>query len=407
MFDLAKIRKDFPILDSRMRGKPFVYLDSGATSLKPEPVLRKALEYYGEYGVNIHRGVYEYSDRASRFFQEAREKVARFLHAADDAEVLFTHGSTESSNMAARSWGMRHLKPGDVVLTTEMEHHSTLVPWQEAVKASGARLEFIPLDPVRLELDLSDLPARMKGVKVLVITAMSNVTGYRPPLDVIIPEARKAGALVVVDAAQYASHHDCDVQSMDCDLLYFSGHKMLAPTGIGVLYGKRAVLEDMDPFLYGGDMIREVQARSSTYQGIPERFEAGTPHIAGALALGAAVDYLENIGMEAIVNHERQIMEYCMQKASGLDWLQVQASADPGRRGGIFSFNLKGVHPHDVGTILDSTGVAVRTGFHCAMPFMARMGIGGTVRASFYLYTERSDIDALFAGLEQARQLFC
>lgn len=407
MYDVDAIRRDFPLLQKKMRGKPFVYLDSGATALKPEAVLRTALEYYEDYGVNIHRGVYEFSDRATRLFQEARETVARFINAPSDAEVIFTHGATESSNLIASSWGRKFLKPGDVILTTEMEHHSNLVPWQAVAQATGARLDFIPLDPESLELDLSNLDRQLAaGVKVVVLTAMSNVTGYQPPLESIIPVAHRHGALVVVDGAQYVPHHPCDVQALDCDFLFFSGHKMLAPTGIGVLYARRQVLEAMDPFLYGGDMIREVRALESTYQGIPEKFEAGTPHISGALALGAAIGYLEGVGLPAVVDHVHGLLDYCLDRARDCPWIETYVPRDSRRRGGVFSFNLKGIHPHDAGTILDSQGIAVRTGFHCAMPFMNRLGVGGTVRASFYLYTCRADIDALFRGLEQTRQLF-
>jgi len=407
ILDVDTIRADFPILQTQMRGKPFIYLDSAASSLKPKAVLDEALQYYQEYGVNIHRGVYEYSDIATRLYQDAREKIAGFINSPSDSQVIFTHGSTEASNLLAYSWGNSNLNPGDVILCTKMEHHSTLVPWQEAARRRGARLEFLPFVPGTVELDEEAFEKAFHDkVKILVLSAMSNVSGYIPPLNRLIELAHAHGALAVLDGAQYVSHHPCDVQLLDCDFLYFSGHKMLAPTGIGCLWGKKEYLESLEPFMFGGDMIQEVRDTEATYQGIPERFEAGTPHIAGGIAFGRAIDYLENLGMQKIAAHETQLMNYCIQKAQEYPWLELYTPQNPQARGSIFSFNIKNTHPHDVGTILDSQGIAVRTGFHCAMPLMAYLGISGTVRASFYLYTRTSDIDALFEGLVRAQALF-
>lgn len=406
-YDVDLYRGDFPILNTKMRGKPFIYLDSGATSLKPQPVIEAEMEYYRDFGVNIHRGVYEYSERATRLHAATRDRVAKLIGARESAEVVFTHGSTEAVNLVAYGWGRKFLKPGDVVLSTDLEHHSTLVPWQAACAHTGARLEFIPLDPDSGQLDLSQLDRLMScGVKLVAITAMSNVSGYMPPLEAIIESAHRHGALVMVDGAQYVSHHAVDVQKLDCDFLVFSAHKMLGPTGVGVLWGKRALLTAMDPFMYGGDMIMEVHREQATYQDIPEKFEAGTPNIAGIIAFAAAIDYLERVGLERISAWERQLLDHAVERAKEFPWIQRYGPADARVCGGVFAFNAKGVHSHDIGTILDSQGIAVRTGFHCAMPYMEKLGANGTVRASFYLYTTPAEIDRLFAATEMAWRMF-
>jgi cysteine desulfurase/selenocysteine lyase len=406
-YDVDLYRADFPILSGKMRGKPFTYLDSGATALKPQPVIEAEMEYYRDYGVNIHRGVYEYSERATRLHAATRDRVARLIGARESAEVIFTAGTTESVNLVAYGWGRKFLKPGDTVLTTDLEHHSSIVPWQAACEKTGARLDFIPLDPTSGELDLSGLDAQLaKGVKLVAITAMSNVSGYMPPLEAIIAAAHRHGALVLVDGAQYVSHHAIDVQKLDCDFLAFSAHKMLGPTGVGVLWGKRSVLSTMDPFLYGGDMIMEVRRTSSTYQDIPERFEAGTPNIAGIIAFSAAIDYLERVGLDRIALWEKGLLAHAVELAEDYPFIGRYGPADLSRCGGVFSFNAKGVHSHDIGTILDSQGIAVRTGFHCAMPYMEQLGTSGTVRASFYLYTKPEEIDRLFAATEMAWRMF-
>ncbi len=407
MYDIDAIRRDFPILQTTMRGKPFVYLDSGATSLKPQSVIDAELAYYRDFGVNIHRGVYEFSERATRLHAETRKKVAHLINARESAEVIFTAGTTEAVNLVAYGWGHKFLKAGDVVLTTDLEHHSSIVPWQAACQKTGARLEFLPLDPTSGELDLSNLDRIMaEGVKLVVVTAMSNVSGYMPPLEIIIASAHRHGALVLVDGAQFVSHHAIDVQNLDCDFLAFSAHKMLGPTGVGVLWAKRHVLVTMDPFLYGGDMILDVQRTVSTYQDIPERFEAGTPNIAGIIAFATAIEYLESLGLDRITAWEQNLLKYAIARGEEFPWITRYGPADLGTCGGVFAFNAKGVHSHDIGTILDSQGIAVRTGFHCAMPYMAQLGTSGTVRATFYLYTTTAEIDKLFVATEQAYRMF-
>ncbi len=406
MLDPDLYRLDFPILKQKMRKKPFVYLDSGATSLKPNSVINAERDYYFEYGVNIHRGVYEFSDIATKKFQQSREHVARFINAGEAAEVIFTHGSTESANLVAYAWARKFLNPGDVIVATELEHHSNLVPWQAAAASRGARLEFIPYDPVNQELILDEIDRVFEGARLLVISAMSNVSSYLPPLETLIAMAHQHGLLVFVDGAQFVAHHPCDVQKLDCDFLIFSAHKMLGPTGLGVLYGKRKILESMDPFMYGGDMIQEVHKHYSSYQGIPEKFEAGTPAIAAAIAFEEALNYLERIGMDAIAEWDKLLGLYALEQAKTRGFLSCYVPANTDVWGGTLSFNLNGVHSHDVGTILDSLGVAVRTGFHCAMPLMQRLGQSGTVRASSYLYTSKHDIDMLFEGIDQAWKLF-
>lgn len=406
MLDVIQLRPDFPILQKLMRGKPFVYLDSGATSLKPSPVIEAEADYYRDYGVNIHRGVYEFSERATRLFADTRNKVARLINAPEESEVIFTHGSTESANLVAYSWARKFLKPGDAILTTAMEHHSNLVPWQAAAQVTGAHLEFIPISE-NGELDLSGLEQLMsKGVRLVAVSAMSNVSGYMLPLKAIIDCAHAHGALVFLDGAQYVSHHTVDVQALDCDFLIFSAHKMLGPTGVGVLWGKRIVLESMDPFMYGGDMILEVNKHVSSYQSIPEKFEAGTPNIAGVIGFSTALSYLEKIGLPNISRWEQELLNYTVEQARQYPWIKRYGPTDLSKCGGIFSFNVEAVHSHDIGTILDSQGIAVRTGFHCAMPYMEQLGVGGTVRASYYLYTSKDDIDRLFVAVNQAKKIF-
>jgi len=407
MFDPNQLRNDFPILKKTMRGKPFVYLDNGATSLKPVQVIESEADYYNNFGVNIHRGVYEFSERATRLFAETRSKVARLINAPSESEVIFTHGTTESINLVAYAWARKFLKPGDTILTTEMEHHSNLVPWQAAAQHVGAQVNFIPINPQTGELDLNQLDTIMaQGVRLVAISAMSNVSGYLLPIEEIIPCAHRHGALVLVDGAQFVSHHATDVQALDCDFLVFSSHKMLGPTGVGILWAKRSILETMDPFMYGGDMILDVHKHASTYQGIPEKFEAGTPNIAGVLGFSTALDYLSQVGLENISAWEQELLAYTLEQSKNYPWIQRYGPVDITKCGGVFSFNVKNVHSHDIGTILDSQGIAVRTGFHCAMPYMEQLGVGGTVRASFYFYTSKDDIDRLFKAVVQAKHIF-
>jgi cysteine desulfurase/selenocysteine lyase len=405
--DRDQILRDFPILSSRMRNKPFVYLDSGATSLTPEPVIERISRYYREYSVNIHRGVYEYSERATREYHEVRVKLKNFINAPDDGQILFTHGSTESANLVAYSWGRKFLSEGDVILSTEYEHHSSLVPWHAVCAATGAKMDFVPIIRETLELDIDQYRDKLaRGVRLVAISGMSNVTGYMPPLKEMIELAHEHGAIVILDGAQLVSHHRVDVTDLDPDFLFFSAHKMLGPTGVGVLYGKTALLDAMDPFMYGGDMILKVSRDHSTYHPLPEKFEAGTPNIAGVLGFGAALDYLEDLGMDSVEAVERDLVAYAEQRSADTPGILTYLAADPRRRGGIFSFNVDGLHSHDLGAVLDAQGIAIRTGFHCAMPLMEWLGIPGTARASLYFYNTRDDIDALFTGITAARRVF-
>jgi len=404
--NIENYRKDFPLLATRSHNKSFVYLDNAATSAKPVQVIEAERRYYEDFGVNIHRGLYEHSAKATRLFQETREKVARFINAADSRSIIFTHGSTESSNLVATSWGKVFLKAGDAVLTTELEHHSTLVPWQNVCEKTGAKLKFIPYNKETGELDCSSLPDLLQNVKVVVINGMTNATGYMPPVTTIIESAHEHGALVVLDGAQWVSHKPVDVTQLDVDFMYFSAHKMLGPTGLGVLYAKLPLLDAMEPYMFGGDMIDQVWADRSTWAKVPEKFEAGTPNIAGVLGFSAAIDYLETVGMEHVSEQEARLLAYALNKAEKSTGITVYGSLDRTKQGGIFSFNLEGIHSHDLGTILDACGVAIRTGFHCAMPYMNLLGVAGTARASFAFYNTLGDIDRLFEGILQARSVF-
>lgn len=405
--DTDRIRADFPILTRSMRGKPLVYLDNSATSLKPQSVIDTEVAYYTEMSSNIHRGVYEFSERASMLYDGARERVAAFIGAPADSHVIFTRGATESVNLVAYGWGLKHLGPGDEVVVSEVEHHANFVPWQTICERTGATLRFIPADPADGTLVLDDLEEIINGrTRMVGITAMSNVTGYMPPVERVVARAREVGALSIVDGAQLVSHQAVDVAALGADFLVFSGHKMLGPTGVGVLWGRAEALETMDPFLLGGDMIVKVRRDRTTFKELPERFEAGTPNIAGVIGLTAAIDYLESVGMEAVHAHEQQLLAYALERAAAYDDITVYGPRDSSMCGGVFSFNVGDVHPHDTGAILDQEGVAVRTGLHCAHPLMQVLGVPGTTRASFYLYNTEDDIDRLFSAIERVRKLF-
>jgi len=405
--NIDQIRRDFPILSEPMRGKPFVYLDNGATSLKPQCVIDEVVRYYSKIGANIHRGVYEFSETASLLYDTARENVARFINAGPDGQIIFTKGATEAVNLLGYGWGYKNITEGDEIVVSELEHHANFVPWQMLAQRTGATLKFIPVDPHDGSIVLDDLDTIItEKTRLVAISAMSNVTGYMPPVPRIIAAAKAVGAVTVVDGAQLVSHHPVDVQELDCDFLVFSSHKMLGPTGVGVLYGKSDILRYMDPFLYGGDMILKVRKDITTFQELPGRFEAGTPNIAGVLGFGKAIEYLEKIGMENIQKHERDLLEYATARADEIPELEVYGSRDLDSRGGIFSFNVAGVHPHDTGAILDQEGIAVRTGFHCAHPLIQILGVPGTTRASFYLYNTRDDIDRLMDGIDRVKGVF-
>jgi cysteine desulfurase / selenocysteine lyase len=402
----ADIRQDFPILARQVHNKPLVYLDSTASSQKPRAVLEAMDEYYHMYNANVHRGVYEISEEATARMERARVKVARFINARQSKQVIFTRNTSESINLVAYSWGSANIQAGDLILLTEMEHHSNLVPWQLLALRTGARLEFIPVtDDGQLRLDVYAQLLEQKP-KLVAFTHMSNVLGTINPVREMVASAHAAGALALVDAAQSVPHLLVDVQELNVDFLCFSGHKMLGPTGIGVLYGKRELLEEMPPFMGGGDMIRTVHLRESTWNDLPWKFEAGTPAIAEAIGLGAAVDYLSALGMENVVRHEQEITAYALQQLQALPELTIYGP-EASKRGGVVSFTLGDIHPHDLASILDQeVGVAIRAGHHCAQPLMERYGLSATARASFYVYTTPMDIDVLVDGLRKAQRIF-
>ncbi|RME42650.1 MAG: cysteine desulfurase [Chloroflexi bacterium] len=403
--DVQAIRQDFPVLHQEVHGRPLVYLDNAASSQKPRVVIEALDEYYRRYNANVHRGIHTLSEQASAAYEEARRKVARFINARSAKEVIWTRNTTESINLVAYSWGRANIGPGDEILLTEMEHHSNLIPWQILAQEKGATLRFIPVtDDGYLDLDcLDDLLT--ERTKLVSVVHMSNVLGTINPVAEIGRRAHEVGAKILVDGAQSVPHLPVDVQALDCDFLAFSGHKMCGPTGIGVLYGKRDLLEAMPPFMGGGDMIREVYLDSATWNDLPWKFEAGTPAIAQAIGLGYAVDYLNSIGMEAIQQHEHGIIQYALEALSRVKGLTLYGPpAD--MRGGVATFNIPGVHPHDVSTILDSEGIAIRAGHHCAQPLMRRYNVPATARASFYLYNTPDEVDILIQGLEKAKAVF-
>ncbi|HEY8322484.1 MAG TPA: SufS family cysteine desulfurase [Candidatus Baltobacteraceae bacterium] len=403
----ARIAADFPILQTtNSRGKRLVYLDSAATSQKPRIVIDELVRYYAQYNANIHRGVYEIAALATDAFEEARAKVAAFIGAGTD-ELIWTRNATESINLVAYSWGLTNLKAGDVIVTTQLEHHSNLVPWQLLAAKTGATLRFIPVDARGVHV-LDDLDALMQGAKLVAFSHVSNTLGTIAPVERIVAAARKAGATVLVDGAQAAPHVAVDVKALDVDFYAISGHKMLAPTGIGALYGKRALLEAMPPFLAGGDMIRKVEYEQSTYNDVPWKFEAGTSNVADAIGFGVAVDYLRETGMEWIRSHEKDLFAYALERLAPFEkrGLAIYGPRDPELVSGVLSFNFADIHAHDLASILDTEGVCIRAGHHCTMPLMAKMGWPATARASFYLYTTRADIDALVDALERAAVVF-
>jgi len=403
----ARIAQDFPILaHPTSRGKRLVYLDSAATSQKPQAMIDALVEYYSEYNANIHRGVYEIAARATDAFEAARAKVARFINATPE-EIIWTRNATEAINLVAYAWGNANVKPGDAILVSQLEHHSNLVPWQLLAQRTGATLRFIPIDERGVHL-LDNLETLLKGVKLVAISHVSNTLGTIAPLERIIPRAHAAGAVVLIDGAQAAPHLPVDVRALDADFYAISAHKMLGPTGIGVLYGKRALLEAMPPFLTGGDMIHTVSYERSTFNDLPWKFEAGTSNIADAIAFGAAIDYLAAIGMDRVREHEKHLVAYALERLGTLKprGLAIYGPQDPALISGVLSFNFADIHAHDLASILDTEGICIRAGHHCTMPLMAKMGWPATARASFYIYNSEPDIDALLLGLEKAAQVF-
>ncbi|MFQ5407051.1 MAG: cysteine desulfurase [Anaerolineales bacterium] len=405
-FDVARVRADFPILQREVRpGVPLIYLDSAATSQKPAIVIETEDEYYRTYNANVHRGIHMLAEEATAAYEGARKRIGDFINAYSSREVIYTRNATESLNIVTQSWGRANITAGDVIILTEMEHHSNIVPWQMLAAETGARLEFIPVTDNGL-LDLSTLDDLLAlGPKVVGFTHMSNVLGTINPVADITRRAHAAGATVVVDGAQAVPHLPVDVQALGVDFYAFSGHKMCGPTGIGVLWGREALLDAMPPFLGGGDMIKRVYLREFAANDLPHKFEAGTPSIAQGIGLGAAVDYLGALGMDAIHAHERLLTEYALERLEEVPGLQVYGPP-AAEKGGTAAFTFAGVHPHDIAQVLDSRGVAVRAGHHCAMPLHDRFELIATARASFYLYNSTTDIDRLIEGLYDVKEMF-
>jgi cysteine desulfurase / selenocysteine lyase len=399
------IRADFPILAREVNGKPLVYLDSAATSQKPAVVIEAMDDYYRRYNANPHRGVYTISEEATAAYESARRRVAAFINAPSPREVIFTRNTTEAINLVRYSWGRASVKAGDRILLTEMEHHSNLVPWQLLAQEVGARLEFLCIDDDGLLL-LEGLERKLEGVKLLAITHQSNTLGTINPIKAIAAAARRAGALTLIDGAQAVPHMPVDVQDLGVDFYAFSGHKMCGPTGVGVLWARRALLEAMPPFLGGGDMIKRVKLTEASWNDLPWKFEAGTPSVAEGIGLGAAVDYLSQFGMDSVRAHERTLVDYAMEKLQDVPGITLYGPKEPELHGGAISFTLPQIHPHDLATLIDREGIAVRAGHHCTQPLMDRLGVPATTRASFYLYNRPEEVDQLVSGIQKAQKVF-
>ncbi|MFP5327257.1 MAG: aminotransferase class V-fold PLP-dependent enzyme [Acidimicrobiia bacterium] len=407
--DADQVRKDFPIYEHHAAlGKPFVYLDSAASSQKPRAVLDAMDDYYETTHANVHRGVYSIAQEADARFEHARRRIASFINAPEAEEIAFTKNVTEALNLVAQAWGRANLRPGDAIVLSEMEHHSNIVPWQMLQQQIGFDIRYLRVHQPEFTLDLSNLDELLDGAKLVSITAMSNVMGTLPPLDTIIPAAHAAGALVAIDAAQYVPHLRIDVQALGADFVAFTGHKMLGPTGIGVLWGRRELLEAMPPFLGGGGMIREVRLEGFTAEEIPHKFEAGTPPIAEAIGLAAACDELDRYGMDAIWEHEQRLTSYAIESLSERfgDEIIIYGPRSMEARGGVLSIGFRGLHPHDITQVLDQHGVCVRAGHHCAKPLMKCLNVAALVRASFYVYNDESDVDALADALTATSDFF-
>jgi cysteine desulfurase/selenocysteine lyase len=406
MLDVMRIREDFPILAREVYGNRLVYLDNAATSQKPRSVIQTLVDYYEGYNSNVHRGVHALSMEATDRYEEARQKVADFIGADTSESIIWTRNTTEGVNLVANTWAQDQIKEGDEIVLTEMEHHSNLLPWQKVAREKGAKLRFLPMAEDG-SLDLRDVDSIITPrTRLVAMVHVSNSMGTINPVKKLAAKARAVGAAVLIDGAQSVPHMPVDVQDLDCDFMAFSGHKMLGPTGIGALYVKRDVLEQMEPFLRGGEMVLEVWYDRATWNDLPMRFEAGTPNIADAIALGAAVDYLEALGMDEVRQHEIQITQYALEAFKEHEDLVVYGPRDPEQRGGIISFHSADVHPHDIGTILDRQGIAIRTGHHCTMPLMRTLGVAATARASFYMYNTESEVDQLVGGLKEALRYF-
>lgn len=406
MIDPVTIRRDFPILEREIHpGYRLVYLDSAATTQKPQQVISAMEEFYRKTNANIHRGVHTLAEESTFLYEGAREKIARFINSPGADQVIFTRNTTESINLVAHTWARTHIREGDLILLTEMEHHSNLVPWQMLSAATGAVLEFIPVTSDGF-LDLDSYRLLLtRTPRLVAFTAVSNVLGTINPVKDMIRLAHETGAITMLDGAQFAPHLPLDVQELDLDFLAFSAHKMLGPTGIGILYGKRALLEAMPPFMGGGDMIKTVHLRNFLPNDLPHKFEAGTPAIAEAVGFGAAIGYLNTIGMESIASYENEITNYALKRFYEIPGITV-IGPPANIRGGVVSFTLEGVHPHDVAQILDNQGIAVRAGHHCAQPLHEKLGISATTRASFYIYSTKDEVDKLVDGISRVKEIF-
>lgn len=395
-------KQDFPIL----KDKDIVYLDSGATTQKPKYVLEKVEEFYENYNANPHRGAYTLSMEATEVYENVRDKIAKFINAGNREEIIFSKNATESLNLVAYSYGLENVKENDEIVISIMEHHSNLVPWQKVAKTTGAKLNYMYLDG-NFEIPEEEIESKItENTKIVGITHISNVLGTINNVKKIIEVAHKKGAVVLVDASQSIPHKKIDVQDLDCDFLVFSGHKMLAPLGIGVLYGKKELLNKMTPFLMGGDMIEYVYEQETTFASLPNKFEAGTQNVGGVVGLGAAIDYIEKIGYDNIEKQEKEVVTYAIQELKKLDYLELYLTSNLENHSGVISFNIKGIHPHDIASILDSQKVCVRSGNHCAQPLMRYLGIDSTCRASFYFYNTKEDVDALVNALNKAYNMF-
>ena len=404
--DRTALRAQFPALAQEVGGHPLVYLDNAATSQKPQYVLDALTAYYEQDNANVHRGIHELSRRATVAFEDARVKLAKFIGAADSAELVWTRGTTEAINLVASSWGVDTLREGDEILLSSMEHHSNIIPWQLVARRTGARLRYIEMDE-QGRLMLNGLPELLTDrTRMVAVSHISNALGTVNPVREIADLAKRVGALVLVDGAQAVPHRRVDVQELGCDFYAFSGHKMCGPTGSGGLWARRELLESMPPYQGGGEMIRTVGREESTWAEIPHKFEAGTPNIAGAITLGAAADFLDEVGFDAIAEHERELLAYALERLDALGGVQVYGPTDLHERSGVISFTMGDAHPHDISTILDTEGIAIRAGHHCAQLVMQHFGISATARASFYLYNSTEDVDRLIEGLASVKEIF-
>lgn len=406
VLNVAKIREDFPILKRRIRGKPLVYLDNATTSQKPRRVMDAIRRYYSVYNSNVHRSVHRLSEEATVEFEQSRERFAGFIGAKTAKEIVFVRNATEALNLVVFSWGRANLKTGDRVLLTEMEHHSNIVPWQMLAKEKGIKLDYVRIDDEGLLNWESFEELTKERPKVLSLAHVSNALGTINPVKRMAQEAHRLGVTVIIDAAQSVPHMPVDVADLECDFMAVSGHKMLAPTGIGMLYGKYDLLDRMEPFMGGGEMIKEVHLQDARWNDPPWKFEAGTPNIEGVIGLGAAVDYLSNLGMRNVRQHEKDITKYALERMEDVRGLVLYGTRDVEKRGAAISFNLGDIHAHDLATILDTQGIATRSGHHCAQPLMERLGVPATSRASFYIYNTRREVDILIGALENARKMF-